>query len=204
MSGELSSKSRRDTITIYDAFNLLKERLPDNPRYALEGAAIIASPSILRSKRNKESNHPNIMAFGGDVHDSRYKLQIAQTVTNSLINFYENSLDDKIAMDTAGVEVEKLLSLPVVYDYVGYGRRGMNLPFVVTQIYEHFDEKKLPEVCIRIGRITEKNIKSFYTNRGYIINKSNRPKDVASYLIAEYEYFTRIAAEISNRSNKKF
>jgi hypothetical protein len=192
MSEESSAKSLSDKITMYDAFNALKERLPEYPRHTLEGAVIIASPSILMSNRAPGTTY-------GDVHDSRYKLRVAQNVIDSLMNYYEDSLTDKL---DANAEVYKLLSLPVVYNYPGYGRRGINLPFVVTQIYNNVNEKKLPELCRNIGNITEKNLKYFYISRGYIIDRQNRPKDVASYLIAEYEFFTRIAAEMSNRSRK--
>jgi hypothetical protein len=194
MSGALSSKSLRDKITVFDAFDMFKGNLTDNMRHTLEGSVIIASPSILKSNRVSGVTY-------GDVHDSRYKLKIAQTVTGSLLNYYEDSLINKLDVDA---EIDKLLSLPVVYDYPGYGRRGMNLPFVVSQIYKNIDEKKLPMLCRRVGEITERGLKSFYTNRGYIINKFDRPKDVASYLIAEYEFFTRVTAEMNNRSRKMF
>jgi hypothetical protein len=202
MSGALSSLSSeplkgkaRSSITVYDAFEILKANLPDNEyaRHTLEGATIIASPSILKNNPSDKTNF--------DVHDSRYKLKIAQTVANSIITYVEDTLVDKLDVNS---EVDRLLSLPVVRDYQGYGKRGMNLPFVVLQIYENVNEKKLHMLCRRIGEITEKGFHSFYSHRGYVIDKFDRPKDVTSYMIAEYESFTRIAAEISHRSRKLF
>ncbi|MGV8140865.1 MAG: hypothetical protein ACP5NW_00320 [Candidatus Woesearchaeota archaeon] len=192
MSDVSESRSLNSKLTIYDAFGALKESISDNYlRNTLEGAVIIASPSILNSDMNAHLGYSS-------VHDSRYKFRIAQTVRDTLMN-YSNEV-----FENPGAEVDRLLSLPAVYTYPGYGQKGLNLPFVVLQVHDKLNDKQKPLLCRRVGEITEKGLKSFYANRGFKSKIYDRPDSVAAYLIAEYEFFTRITAETSNRARKLF
>lgn len=193
MSDSVSeSKSLNSRLTIYDSFDALKESISDHySRNTLEGAVIIASPSILNADANAHLGYSS-------VHDSRYKFRIAQTVRDTLMN-YSNEI-----FENPRAEIDRLLSLPAVYNYPGYGQKGLNLPFVVLQIREKLSDKQKPLLCRRVGEIAEKGLKSFYANRGFKSKISDKPENVAAYLIAEYEFFTRIAAETSNRARKLF
>jgi hypothetical protein len=190
MSNTLSeSKSINDKLTVYDAFHMMKESVTASGlRHIIEGAVIVASPSILK--------YTNPIQRFGDVHDSRYKLKVAQTVRDTLIKY---SHDNLLIPES---EIDVLSNIPILTDYPGYGKRGLNLPFVVLQMTTNLNEEQKRLAYIGIGEITEKALKSFYTNRGYRLHSKDRPESVASYLIAEYEFFTRIAAEVSNRTRK--
>jgi hypothetical protein len=184
------SKSTNERLTVYDAFNMMKESVTAGDiRHIIEGAVIVASPSIFKY------NSGLIQKFG-DVHDSRYKLRVAQTVRDTLINYSNNSLEKLTA------EIDILSNMLVLTDYPGYGKRGLNLPFVVLQMNTNLNAEQKRLAYVGIGQITEKALKLFYTNRGYGLHSKDRPESIASYLIAEYEFFTRIAAEVSNRTRK--
>lgn len=190
MSSDISeSKSINDRLTVYDAFHMMKESVTASGlRHVIEGAVIVASPSILKY------NNP-IQKFG-DVHDSRYKFRVAQTVRDTLIKY---SHDNLLIPEN---EIDILSSMPILTDYPGYGKKGINLPYVVLQMNINLNEEKKRLAYTNIGEVTEKALKSFYTNRGYRLHSKDRPESIVSYLIAEYEFFTRIAAEISNRTRK--
>jgi hypothetical protein len=182
------SQISQERLTVYDAFSMMKS-FPEMIRYRAQGAVIIAAPSILKYSSGMDQKF-------GDVHDSRYKLKIAQVVRDTLISYSTHSIDQLTD------DIINLNNMPIVRDYQGVGKRGMNLPYEALQINTLLTEKQKEKALTNIGRITENTFKSFYKGRGYKLNPIDRHEHSSSYLIAECEFFTRIVAEIANRSRK--
>ncbi|HYD02769.1 MAG TPA: hypothetical protein VEC16_00565 [Alphaproteobacteria bacterium] len=203
--GEVVVDNKIDSnLTIYDSFRLLEEKISDSgSRQTLEGAAIIASPSI--AIKNE------ILRAGFSPSQPAFKLSIGISIRDSILNYIaKEDSKDSSAYSNRNIDkyVKDLLKLPLEYNnrlVVQGHNRVKNLPWTVKEIYQNFNSEKRLNICQIIGEIAERRFENNYRLNGYELNKKKRPSDkTPSYIRSEYEFITTIACQVNGMNKKKW